>query len=136
MGRMKFLGFVKIIFKKFFKKTGKFRLTKAPFTPLLLNGLLLCFLGILIFNFIYSHSLTLQKQKNELLKIDIAKIQQQISSWENITREFPGFRDAYLKLAVLNLKLSRAEEAKKYLDKVLAVDPNNKEALQLMINVQ
>jgi tetratricopeptide (TPR) repeat protein len=132
MGRMKFSKFGLARFQKLLQKLENFRPQYAPFTPLILNGFLFLFLSVLVLNFLYSRSLILQKQKNDLVKIQIDKISHQISSWENIVKEFPGFRDAHLKLAILNLKLSRVAEAKKYLEEVLKIDPNNMEAKTIL----
>lgn len=52
------------------------------------------------------------------------KIQSEIKFWQLQIAKFPNSRDAYLKLAVLNWRLYRNFEAKKYLSKALAIDPN------------
>lgn len=52
------------------------------------------------------------------------KIQSEIKFWQLQIAKFPSSRDAYLKLAVLNWRLYRNFEAKKYLSKALAIDPN------------
>lgn len=52
------------------------------------------------------------------------KIQAEIKFWQLQIARFPNSRDAYLKLAYLNWRLYRNFEAKKYLSKALAIDPN------------
>lgn len=53
------------------------------------------------------------------------EIQKEIFLWQKTADEFPGYRDAYLKLAILNWKLNRNFETQKFLNKALEIDPNN-----------
>lgn len=53
------------------------------------------------------------------------KIQKEIVFWQKTTEGFPGYRDGYLKLAVLNWKIYQTDEAQKFLQKALEIDPNN-----------
>ena len=59
------------------------------------------------------------------------KIKEEINLWQERIETHPGFRDAYLKLAVLNWQIDENAETKKYLDKVLEIDPNNSSAREL-----
>lgn len=59
------------------------------------------------------------------------KIKAEILLWQKLTGEFPSFRDAYIKLAILNYKINRLFDAKKFLDQALAIDPNNEVAKKL-----
>lgn len=65
------------------------------------------------------------------IKSQPEEIKTQIIFWEKIVAEFPNYRDAYLKLAILNYKINRLFDAKKYLDKALEIDPNNEVAKKL-----
>lgn len=53
------------------------------------------------------------------------KIQKEIVFWQKTEEDFPGYRDGYLKLAILNWKIYQNDEAQKFLNKALEIDPNN-----------
>lgn len=53
-----------------------------------------------------------------------AKIRQEITSWEKISRDFPGYRDAYLHLAKLYYQILEKEKARQSLQKARELDPN------------
>jgi tetratricopeptide (TPR) repeat protein len=57
-----------------------------------------------------------------------ANIAGELSYWEQIVREYEGYRDAYFRIASLHYQLGEIQEAKKSLEKVLSLDPNFKEA--------
>lgn len=44
--------------------------------------------------------------------------------WEKVSRDYPDFRDAYLRLSQLYFQLHQNEKAKKNLEKALEIDPN------------
>ncbi len=44
--------------------------------------------------------------------------------WEKVASDSPTFRDAWAQLSVISYRQANDEEAKKYLDKALEVDPN------------
>lgn len=73
--------------------------------------------------------------KIAVIKSQPQKIAEEISFWQKIVTQFPNYRDAYLKLAVLNLQLNHPTEAKMFLDKALQIDPNNEVAKQLMSGI-
>ena len=52
------------------------------------------------------------------------KLSGEISFWEEVVKEKPDYRDAYLRLAVLNYQLKKKEAAREYLRKVKEEDPN------------
>ena len=62
---------------------------------------------------------------------DPKDIQRLIDAWEKIVEEKPNYRDGYLQLAILNYKIYKIEEAKGYLNKALAIDPNFEPAREL-----
>ena len=62
---------------------------------------------------------------------DPKDIQRLIDAWEKIVEEKPNYRDGYLQLAILNYKIYKIEEAKEYLNKALAIDPNFEPAREL-----
>lgn len=81
----------------------------------------LIFLAVLILNFVWPAEKILgisQSQERE-------EIQKEILLWQKTVEDFPGYRDAYLKLAILNWKLNRNFETQKLLNQALEIDPNN-----------
>ena len=88
------------------------------FTPLKLIAFSILFF-ILIYNFIS------QKPPQILGISNDKKIQEEILFWENISKKFPNYRDAYLKLSVLSWKIHLDDRANFYLDEAKKIDPNN-----------
>ena len=74
---------------------------------------------------------TQEKQLEEQQTAEVEKLQEEVLLWQEQLADKPDYRDAYLKLAVLNWKLRRHFEAWKFLQAALALDPNNKAALEL-----
>lgn len=83
------------------------------------------FLIILAVNFLIPPVKT--KERDE----EREKIQKEILFWQKTTEDLPGYRDGYLKLAILNWKIYQNDEAQKFLNKALEVDPNNRVANSL-----
>lgn len=52
------------------------------------------------------------------------QIQQEINRWEKITQDFPGYRDAYLKLTQLYFELYQNDKARENLSRAIELDPN------------
>lgn len=63
-------------------------------------------------------------------------VQKQVIFWQKVVRTLPNYRDGYLKLAILNWKLYRPFEAKKYLDIALGLDPNNEVVKKLFREIK
>lgn len=59
------------------------------------------------------------------------KVKKDIALLQKIIAQLPNYRDAYIRLAILNWKLSRPFDAQKYLEKALEIDPNNEVATTL-----
>lgn len=52
------------------------------------------------------------------------QVQQEINHWEKIAQDFPGYRDAYLKLVQLYFELYQNNKARENLSRALELDPN------------
>lgn len=52
------------------------------------------------------------------------KIEAEITEWEKILEKYPGYRDVYLRLVVLNWQINNEEKAKEHLQKAKELDPN------------
>ena len=66
-----------------------------------------------------------------LAKAEPDKIKKQILYWQKLAEEIPGYRDAYIQLSLLNKRLYRDFDARKFLEKALEIDPNNSTVLTL-----
>lgn len=79
---------------------------------------------------IVSQSLLLTQSLKELDKLQKEKLGlvSELSYWEQVVKEYEGYRDAYFRIASLQLSLGKIDEAKKSLEKVFSLDPNFAEA--------
>lgn len=62
---------------------------------------------------------------------DTKETTDEITYWQDIVKSQPDYRDAYMKLVILNLKIDKIDEAKSNLAKVLEIDPNYQPALEI-----
>lgn len=101
------------------RETGLFfRSHFSWFTPLKMIAFSILFF-ILIYNFF-------SPKPPQVLGINNAKkIYEEILFWDKISKKFPNYRDAYLKLSTLFWKVRLDDQAKYYLDKAKVIDPNN-----------
>lgn len=51
------------------------------------------------------------------------EIEKEINQWEEILKKYPGHRDLYLRLAILNWQIKNDEKAKENLKKAKELDP-------------
>ena len=58
-------------------------------------------------------------------------LEAEVIKWEEVVQEKPNYRDAYFELAVLSYRLNKIDDAKRYLTKVFALDPNFAPAREL-----
>lgn len=86
----------------------------------------LIFLAVLILNFVWPAGKILGISQSK----EREKIQKEILLWQKTVDEFPGYRDAYIKLAILNWKLNRNFVAQKLLNQALEIDPNSEAVSQ------
>jgi tetratricopeptide (TPR) repeat protein len=52
------------------------------------------------------------------------RIEVEIRKWEETLEKYPGYRDVYLRLAVLNWQINNQKKAKEHLQKAKELDPN------------
>ena len=60
----------------------------------------------------------------ELVRNDRQKVANEIMHWKKIAEKYIGYRDVYYRIAFLEYTQGNFEEAKKYVEKALQVDPN------------
>ncbi|OGH21395.1 MAG: hypothetical protein A2958_01205 [Candidatus Levybacteria bacterium RIFCSPLOWO2_01_FULL_38_13] len=70
-------------------------------------------------------------KENQKISRERAKIENEITFWESSLINYPNYRDAYFKLALLNHQLKNFDKAEKYLEKTLQIDPNFREGRKL-----
>ncbi len=80
----------------------------------------LAFLGFII---VCSHIYDLYQLSKKVQKTRL-DYQKRLSQWEDITKEFPGFRDGYLQAAMISYQLGDIVKSKKYTQEAINVDPN------------
>lgn len=64
-----------------------------------------------------------------LQQVDIAKekrvtLTKELAYWQDVARRYGDYRDAHFRIATLHYQLGEVIQAKKSLEKVLALDPN------------
>ena len=59
------------------------------------------------------------------------RIRKEIELWKNVIADRPYFRDALLRLSVLNFQVYEDEEANDYFKQAEYLDPNNEEVLKV-----
>ncbi|MDP3998350.1 MAG: hypothetical protein Q8P89_01945 [bacterium] len=59
------------------------------------------------------------------------RVKEEIENWEKIAQDFPGYRDAYLKLAHLYYSVYQNDQSRQNLKKTLELDPNFEPAQEM-----
>lgn len=67
------------------------------------------------------------------ISIERNELKRQISFWRSVLEKYPGYKDAYFRIALLEYKLGDLENAKKDNQKALLLDPNYKDARSLEV---
>ncbi len=70
-------------------------------------------------------------QENKRLSEKRENIETQIKFWKSINQKYPGFRDSYFELAILEYQLKDFSKSREYLKEVLRLDPNFKSGRKL-----
>ncbi len=111
--------------KRFNKKNSKLvkRFKFQSFLTLyILTVVLILLLSLELF-------VSFQRQKN--INHEREKILSEIRLLEDISQKYPGNKDSYYQLALLEYQLRNFDKAKFYINKALYLDPNFKEAIAL-----
>ncbi len=76
--------------------------------------------------------------KKQQLQAQRVKLQSQILKWEKINTQYPGYRDGYLRVAVLAYQVGDIAKARTYVQKTLDVDPyfNEAQILNKLLDTQ
>lgn len=61
------------------------------------------------------------------------KVQDHYQFWQQVVKDKPDYRDAYITLASLGYQLSKPEEAKAYLTQAASLDPNSEVVEKLFL---
>ena len=100
-------------------------ITERWFLIGLVSGILLAGIIIIAGNI----QANIEERKN--LEQKREKIKKEITYWQENARKYPGYRDAYFQLALLEYQLGDAQSAQNYINKVEAIDPNFQEVYKL-----
>lgn len=95
-------------------------------------------ISIIILIGIAFQSLLFNQNLKEFNKIQREKLSlaSELSYWQQLVKEYGGYRDAYFRIAQLEFQLGKTGEAKKSIEKVLSLDPNFKEASVLGAKIE
>ena len=109
--------------QKYFKRIKKhqWRLITAGFVSAII-------LGAIVIVGVDSYK---NYQENKKLTEERENIESQIKFWKSINQKYPGFRDSYFELALLEYQLKDFDKARVYLKEVLRLDPNFKSGRKL-----
>ena len=74
----------------------------------------------------------------EVAKGQRAELTKELAYWQDVVRQYGNYRDAYFKIATIQYQLGEGAQAKKTLEKVVALDPNfeNAKVLGAKISAQ
>ncbi|HEX8932185.1 MAG TPA: tetratricopeptide repeat protein [Patescibacteria group bacterium] len=80
----------------------------------------------------------LNENLNKMAVVEKQRLQisRELAYWQDIARQYNGYRDAYLKIAGLQYQLGDLNEAKKSNDQALSLDPNIQEGRVLGAKIQ
>lgn len=113
--------------KSFFAKT------QVKKGVLIISGVLTFLLILVLSMGIILLSFNIYKNINKVRNINSQRedLQSQINFWTSVTNKYPGYKDAYFRIAVLEYNLGDFKKAEMYNSKALVLDPNYKDALIL-----
>ncbi len=69
--------------------------------------------------------------ENKKVTAEINNIESQIKFWESVNKKYPGYRDSYFQLALLEYQLRDFDKTRTYLKEALRLDPNFKTGRKL-----
>lgn len=109
--------------QKYFKRIKKhqWRLITAGFVSAIILGAIVIVAADSYKNY----------QENKKLNEKRKNIEAEIKFWQSANQKYPGFRDSYFQLALLEYQLKDFDKARTYLKEVLRLDPNFKSGRKL-----
>ena len=109
--------------QKYFKKIKKhqWRLITAGFVSAIILGAIVIVGADSYKNY----------RQNKKLGEERKNIESQIKFWESVNKRYPGFRDSYFQLALLEYQLKDFDKTRTYLKEALRLDPNFREGVKL-----
>jgi tetratricopeptide (TPR) repeat protein len=83
------------------------------------------FSGFLLLQIVLqSATFQLKSQEAAALKQERGQIEKEIAYLKSLTPQYKNYRDIYYRIALLEYKVGSFDESKKYVSKVLEIDPN------------
>jgi hypothetical protein len=62
--------------------------------------------------------------RNGSEKVQVLGVNDDRKKWEEMVARYPDYRDGYVQLAINSLQLGDKQVAKKWMEKVMEIDPN------------
>lgn len=122
------------LFPSIYRTITESRLRKEPNKYIYFAIITISICGIFIlslFTVISAVFLVEQSAKFTRLEMERSKLKSELNLWSSIDEKYPGYKDAYLEMAILEYKLSNFEKAKQLVSKALLLDPNDENAKKL-----
>lgn len=89
--------------------------------------LLVLIIGISLLSIKIYQNLTLANKLN----LQREKLQSQINFWNSVVNKYPGYKDSYFRIAVLEYSLGDFKKSEEFNAKALLLDPNYTDAKKL-----
>lgn len=88
--------------------------------------LIVSILSSMILLQIVTQAIALQENRKlaELAQLERQNITGEIVYWKNLSTQYKGYRDIYFRIASLEYRLGKKDEAKSYVKKAMELDPN------------
>ena len=115
--------------KLIFEAKAKIKSTNSKKILLGLYVILIGFLVILLSIVILKGLIYLKEFRD--LNIRRQETMESIKLWQGVTEKYPGFKDAYFRLALLEYQLGDYKKSESYNIQALNLDPNYKDAINL-----
>lgn len=87
--------------------------------------------GLLIFILVFLYISYTNFEKLSKISAEKLDLEAKVKVWEDITKKYPGHKEAYFQTGLIYYRLKNYESAKIYVDKAIFVDPDYEDAKKL-----
>jgi tetratricopeptide (TPR) repeat protein len=122
--------FVKVVGKWWFRLSNQAKLKKFA---LILSGILVFWIILVLSIGIIIFGVNFVKNYNVFQKLSEKRqnLSSQISFWQSVSQKYPGYKDAYFQIAILEYQLGDLQSSEINNQKALILDPNFENAIKL-----
>lgn len=78
---------------------------------------------VLVALFVVSSDVLSLLEQRQKLQLERQRVLSRIDGWEDVLTKYPGYRDGYLNLAVLEYQFGDFQKSRGYTEKTLQLDP-------------